>query len=245
MKNVMAFCILAVCAALVGVWWLFSKQAIAELPDPVTYCRKSVPAHTVLLIDQTDVLTPRALKGLEKVIDKVGAAAMEGEKISIFRIEEDSDKQMIPLYESCRPPDGSGLTSNVILNRIHMTAFSTGVKEVGRLAANATKSDYSPIVEMLNAAVAYINEPRADIRRKIILFSDMLQNSPRCTDYPHRRTGIQMAECPESPRMDNIDVSIHYILREDNAQLQNKKHKERWEQRIKNAGGRVTLVEEY
>jgi len=244
MKSALGVLIIVLC---IGVGWFvyqLTEEAARDIPDPVTFCPRVITSHTVLMIDQTDELSERTLLGLQHVIERVGLLVNEGGRLTIFRIEENSDKTMTALYDACRPINAGELQSNLIVQKRRQDDFSSAMKGLATTTTNAKESEYSPIIEMVNNVVAEIVAPQDRNKARIVLFSDMLQNSPRCTDYPRKRKAVG-AECPATPQMSGMKVDIHYIIRPAYADIQGQVHKEKWTSRFSQAGAAWTLVEEY
>jgi len=244
-KDCLGVALILFLLGVIGAGTLYRLKVEKDYPNPVTYCTEHINGHIVLLMDQTDELSERSKKGLQRTIETVSSSLLEGEKLSIFRIEDDSDKQMVPLYDACKPPDVNGLMANVILAQKHIAEFSSSMKGLAANTANATGSEFSPIMETLSVVTRDIFQQQDAGRKEIVIFSDMLQNSPRCTDYPRKKSQFQLSECPDWPDMSGITVKINYVLRQKYASLQTSAHKERWIERIERAGGKVQLLEEY
>lgn len=209
-----------------------------------TLCEDTIVAHNILLIDQTDSLSERAMLDLDTLLRQLLEQSQPGEKISVFRIEQNSDKVFQPLMVQCRrqPHFGEGL----LVSDDELEAISTfcdqTLERLRQDVQQCGESRMSPIMETINRVAA---SPEfgdgVDIRR-LHVFSDMMQNSPRCSDYPSQHLVLTGFDGPMAcGSLQGVEVTIHYILRPEIAALQTEEHRRRWRDFFTRAGALVEL----
>lgn len=223
------------------VTWFINTR----LPKPENGPTPDVPAsHTILLIDQTDTLSERCIIQLEQLLESMPKTIGTGEMLSIFSIHSDSDIAITPLLSVYN----SGLGSNEWIENLKMKrdrfvkSFMAPIIDFSKSIRQRPASPSSPIIETVNRLLRWDKFSAKTRRRKLIIYSDMLQNSMNCSDYPTSTIVYEGSPgCPELRPMDRVRVDIRYIIRPERHALQTGEHRQTWLERFRRAGAAVTL----
>ncbi len=190
------------------------------LHDGETLCRsdRSVP-HTVIVVDRTDPFTDEHTMLLESAVERVRAALRRGERLSIFLIEMQAPARPTPILSLCRPDDGSDanwLYQNATLLRSvfdkrfaqPLTALVDGLREPAQAPA-------SPILETIRAVSLLPSFREAPERRKLIVVSDLLENTARYSHYTTTPNYQDFRRSPYGgsvlPSLRGVEVELVYL----------------------------------
>ena len=183
-------------------------------------CPASIARSTAIVIDRSDDTPSQTLDEiLARTKRFVTETAQQGELVSLFEISGASRTSLKPMFSACVPQrDGNDIYEN--RRKIQRTFSETFAKPLeALLAANPTKSDSSPISEAVIdlSASEYMSAPV----NRLIVFSDMLQNSDNASLYgcTSRKTAIDAfrqhrAGAIERPSFRNTVVELNVIPRE-------------------------------
>lgn len=205
-------------------------------------------AKTVILVDQTDALPPAELRYIKSLIqNEYHWLPIDG--VLAIRAINSSDVDAREAIVACRIADGSeswGLGDNP---RALKQDFDRKVGKrlavflAGMDAAPAQTS--SPILEEI-AAIFAETDFGADIaERRLVIFSDMAQNSPAYTQYGavNRRRYYLTPDAEESfaASMKDVAVRVHYVRRPKIA-FQGARHIRFWKDYFRNMGVASVVV---
>jgi hypothetical protein len=228
-----AILIFAVCA-LTGLTWAINHYTQKE--DDPERIQAPPKKHTILLIDQTDTLNHRCCLILKKLLKDLPEEIKVNEAVSIFSIYQDSDITLTPILHVRNPgKNANEFIENVKYKReIFRKEFLNPLMQA---SSNSTlgriKSPSSPIIETINNILSWHKFSSNIPSRKLIIYSDLLQNSVHCSDYPSQKiVRFKSAGCPEIGDLSNVDVEIYYILRAGKEHLQTPEHRDKWMNRF-------------
>lgn len=241
-RFVLPVLLITVCLFLLGgISWFTSTQLPGPGERPMPQSPKS---HTVILIDQTDKLSERCIIQLEELLASMPKTIKKGEMLSIFAIHSNSDITVTPLLSVYNP----GLGSNEWIENLKMKRdtfikdFMAPIVDFSKNITQRPTSPSSPIVETVNRIMRWEKFSAKTKRRKLIIYSDMLQNSINCSDYPHSDIVYKGSPgCPNLNSMNNVTVDIRYILRPKCYQMQTPSHQKQWVEMFRDSGATVTL----
>lgn len=241
-NRVHAFLIAGVALAFLSITILF--QHIKREPlDPATRCPADIQSWTILLYDQTDPYSTRCSVTLQGLIKDLGDSTQKSERLSVYEIWENSDLNATSAFDRCNPgKDANEWIENVRkMKATFKDHFQNPLNVVKASVRNQASSKHSPIVETVNTVAGQTAFCNTVPHRKIIIFSDFLQNSVNCSDYPY--VSNFSAQCPPLVELHDVEVELRYILRdgEKERDLQSEGHAKKWVDRFKKAGARVTL----
>lgn len=219
--------------------------------DKVSLCPAGGPlGQYVLLVDKTDPLTFTQKEAftvtLRELIEK---RIPKGYLLSVFVLGEEFKDNAKPLLELCNPGNGddkSEMDSNPRRERKRYEAqfLEPLLKQSDSLLA-VQPAKYSPIFEMMQLVA--INGFRAhDVKgeRRLVVMSDMLQNTPQYSmykgpvDYPSFAASTYGQKAQLELR--GVEVEIHYLM--NAPQLQTKRNLKFWEDYFEKAGARIVAV---
>lgn len=173
---------------IMGTLYFVAQRNIPN-PEPGTLCDKNhdVAGITVIVVDRTDALTPAQLGHVRIYIEKAISEMKPNTVVALFGIQQDNEGVVAASFCRCRPPKEDQI--NRIIQGPAVAAaryeddfkapFETALKDA--LLPHA--SPESPIMEGLRM-VSSSKELLTIVRRypkatkRLMLFSDMLQNSP-------------------------------------------------------------------
>ncbi len=244
------FSVIFIVGVLGGVgFYMYSKPKSA---DVATLCPADGPlGHIVVLVDNTDpysfIQREAFVQALASLSDGV---VPEGYLLSVFALGEDFQKNAEPVFEKCNPGsiDGkSELTAN--LKRIDKRlndGFREPILKLEDLLMVQDPAKYSPVFEMIQlASIKGFRAKNVKGERKLIIFSDMLPNTPDFSMFkgvPDYKS-FSSTSYGERSKTDltGVKVELHYLMKYP--KLQNMKQLNFWEQYFEDTGARLTRVQ--
>jgi hypothetical protein len=214
-----------------GAIWL--KWSGFQYEYDVELCLKNQPLtdHTVLLIDSTDTFAPEKLDYVTMLIDKTKTELKPFAKFSILTIDYRHGGFPRKVFSLCNP--GTAATTNILTQApSHVQAkfeeeFLRPLEEIKRSFTSDKASSQSPILETL-LAISQMNEFGKDLpERKLIIYSDMMQNMPTFSHYRNDWQSLAVEVMARYPaNFQNVEISVHYKI--NDAGIQNTAHREFW-----------------
>lgn len=218
--------------------------------DPDTLCRKDKPLsdHTIILIDRTDPLPDHIANTIFREINQIKDTLPKYAMLSIYQINSESAEVMAPEFCLCNPGNGddeSFLYKNPkqIRARWEMQ-FGEPLSESLKALREIGRSDTSPIFEAISVIGDLPNFIGATGVRKLVIYSDMLQNMPWCTHYHLRdRQESHLEELEQIiTGMVGVDIIIRYIERPSSAVIQGPDHQQLWKDTLYKLGARSVEI---
>lgn len=233
-RRLLVVCVVIIIAIAITAM-VVQQQTGTYGPD---LCREGRPitGHTVVLIDMTDPLAEAELVQLRKRIDLVKRGIPEGAKLSVFFIDDKSADMLDEQFCKCNP--GSGANANPLISAPRMIAkkwqasFGAPLDSALQKASQQLTSRSSPIME----AILYVTE-RDDFTqgspgRQLIVVSDMIQNSERCSMYNGDRDFGKFRHRGDSddmiPDLNGVKVEVDYLVRPQYKAFQNQGLRDFW-----------------
>lgn len=230
--------------------------------DPETLCPTDRPvAHTIVLIDKTDPLSVGHQRVFETVINTLKTDLATHERLSIFVLTDEDYSSPVPVFSLCKPSDGED-ANELYQNPSKLRAryqehFGAPLDTVTAALVEGDERPYSPIMEMMQE-IAVLPEfsPEATTARRLILFSDMLQNVPAYTHYgggipdfaafeqsPYaNRVLATLSPTRETALLRDVSVEIYYLIRPRTEGRQVRGHILFWERFFAWLSGRIDTV---
>jgi hypothetical protein len=224
----------------------------ATLYDEETFCPKDRPyAQSVILVDQTDNLSPIQKRSLLQVLENVRDGLVTFERMTIYVLNEDNFADSKPAFDLCNP--GTGEDASFVYQNPRMLQkkwddkFGEPLRQALELLLVDRTASTSPILEMIQTVtnLSRLQGDGGSVRLYVV--SDLLQNvPPRFTHYDDR-TDIEeflISDYFESVRspMNSIDVHAHYVIRPNLGHLQGDEHIEFWSAVLQAQGARLVEV---
>lgn len=201
--------------------------------------------HTVVLIDQTDTLSSHCADQLETFLKELPDSMESGEMVSLFAVDANSDITVSPLLSEVNPGGNVNewLENYRMKHELFEKEFVDPITEIAGEVKSRPDSPSSPIIETINRIATWHKFcDRVPVRRMVI-YSDMLQNSRQCSDYNQSKV-LHPASlgCPDLEPLWGVEVDLRYILRRGKSHLQTEAHRKNWIRRLRGAGAKVQLT---
>ena len=251
---------LAAVLAFAGLgYWIYKEKSAKVQYNATSYCPLSGPfATTVLLIDLTDEISFLQEQKITNFIHSLATASGEDvvqkhDMLAVYLLKEsDADTIPTPVVQVCNPGDGQGLNEFTGNPRLANKRFSDSfVKPIDAAIANivsAQSANISPIIESIRgiSLTAFSKEPHAGHEHRLIVISDMLQNSPQISHYKHgqKQTKEELQKFSADLSMvSRVDIKV--LDRSGSERLQGKDLVEFWRAYFRVSGTSLTSAERW
>jgi hypothetical protein len=236
-----AIVLAAVLTLSVGTWSLRP----AEL-DPTTLCPTSRPiaGHTVVIVDRTDRWNPAIAPTLTDLIEKAQRDTPQYGKFSIVSL--DADNSAHPLFSVCNP--GAPTVWSDIYRGRRYTQRDFDEKFVGAadhvLAQIETPSEASasPIVEYVHRWLGGDDFNASTPTRRLILISDMRQNSPLYSIYANPQgdglTPVVQSQFGESAK--GVTFDVYFVAHQHGGNVSEAQVQSAWDRAFAQLGAQHT-----
>lgn len=216
----------AIGVMVLSVVGLFSVAAFNAAPalDPENECRmdRNDPAHTILLIDQSDPFSENDLAWVDELIDAEARALPRFGRLTVILPNSAQPFDPKTLYAHCSP--GSVEDANPILQNPRMIDdtwrehFYKPLSETVEETLKTTNQPSSPLFEAL-----YAVGDRADFQsnrnnRRLVIVSDLMQHSDGFSFY---RTGTdleafnQTSLAGQTPQFNGVEIVARIVPRQE------------------------------
>lgn len=216
----------AIGAMLASVFGLFAVMAFKEPPplNPATHCRidGNDPAHTIMLIDQSDPFSENDINWVKELVDNEARQLRRFGRLTILIPNASSPYDPKVIFSKCSP--GSAADANPILSNPRMvediwrdTFFSPLYMEV-EIALKDTRQETSPLAETLYAAADRPDFQKNIPHRKIVLVSDLIQNSFEFSFYKSAAeyTTFEASMIGSNlPSLEDVDILARIVPRRE------------------------------
>lgn len=241
--------------ALLIAWYAIAISEQKEL-DPTTACNMAgVTNHSVILVDQTDLLDHSQLNALRSFTNEVTSDMKEGDMLSLFELSDQDPYLSGPLFSRCLPRSAktaSELSANL---RMLREAFESGFMEplssgIGHFESVKEKSaNQTAIIEAL-LELANRDDFGVKIQnRRLLIVSDMLQHSKILSLYNGGVNHTEKARdwnsiLMRSPDLSGVEIHILLLLRPEElgGRLQNDSLILFWEEYFEKTGAAITSI---
>jgi hypothetical protein len=194
-----------------AVWWFRPPN-----PDPETLCPTTRPitAHTLVIVDRTDRWEPAIGATLTDLIEAAQRHTRQYEKFSIVSLDSNLSTQ--PLFSVCNPGEPSLLTDLYKGHRYTRRDFEqkfVGASEsVVARVRQPSAAPTSPIVEYIHRWLGREDFDASVPRRRLVLISDMRQNSSELNMYARGEAGLaQLVERELGEAGRSVNYNIYFI----------------------------------
>jgi hypothetical protein len=243
---VASFCIVVIVA-----FTIVNMRASVATRHEDDMCRKDgfVSRDTLIIIDATDSISVTQKMMIRKEANRLFSEAAVDERFTLYVIDEQL-QTVTSILQVCNPGDGrdkSELTANKrrLKARWQETFFGQLTSSVDILL-DRPSANSSPVMEMMKyASIETLYDSPAKAKR-MILASDMLQNSQALSQYRNPGDFDSLLKQDEIrtllPQLQDVDVEVLYLERGGHQGLQGRRHIRFWEQFIQQAGGEISRV---
>lgn len=227
----------------------------ADKLDPRTLCPTSgSKGQTILLLDITNPLTPVAQERLKQLLMGFGDDGSEhylprGHELIAYYLSPKISSMNKPIMRVCNPGNPNDrtfiddLVGSVIEARKKWKIFEQRRKYIWDAAQKQAYGKKSPLLEGIAVMSARHIQNQKRKSTRLLLFSDMLQNSKHLSHYKSLPTMKKFKSLTGFSEMDadlnGVDVWIFYIRRTNLEDQQTTKHYYWWTEAIDALGGRL------
>lgn len=197
--------------ALTGTVWAFRP---ADL-DPETLCptSRSLAGHTVVIVDRTDAWTPAMGGALTQLVETAQRDTQRYQKFSIVSL--DADQSVHPLFSVCNP-GAPNFWSDLYRGRRYTARdfderFVGAAERVVEAVSQPSQADASPIVEYVHRWLGSDDFSAAIPDRRMVLVSDMRQNSPLYSIYAGGGDLDAVVARQFGPAADGVAFDIYFV----------------------------------
>jgi len=187
----------------------------AEL-DAATLCPTNRPlaGHTVVIVDRTDRWTQAMGSALTQLVENAQRDTAQYEKFSIVSL--DADQSVHPLFSICNPGEPT-FWSDLYRGRRYTTRdfedrFVGAAERVVEQVRQPSEARTSPIVEYVHRWLGS-DDFNASVRhRRLILVSDMRQNSPLYSIYSGAEDQLgDVVERQFGPSAEGVAFDVYFV----------------------------------
>lgn len=245
---------IAVVLVLVGVVAFFYFRSVLSQRslDEETACPSKVESVTVLLVDVTDPMNTPQRQDFRNQLDKLLGQISRYEKLVVVKVDPVGDNLLAPVITRCNPGSARDVTdldgNPQKLERQHQELFVEPMTKAFEGLMVASGAARSPVIESVQS-VALSEFQKSDLEegeRRLILASDLLQNTDRISFYSGLPDPKEFVKSQTFQRvrtnLEGVEVELWMIQRDDSKQTQPNALHQFWEFIIDEQGGQVTRV---
>lgn len=184
-----------IAAVLGGITYLYLTLTPEEY-DAETLCLvDALPPHRVVVIDKTDLYSPEQADGIEHLILDQRDGLAVGERLSLYELNESGQLLNTNRFSLCNP--GAGEQVNPLYRnpeRVQARYEALFADPLDRALADLVLPKDAPSSPIIEALARLAQDPTFDNTvpgRRIVLVSDMLQNSDIFSVYGRRRGALE------------------------------------------------------
>lgn len=216
----------AILTMMSSVFALFATAAMMRPPalDADTNCRldRQDPAHTVLLIDQSDPFASNDLGWVEDLVEAEARSLPRHGRLTLILPDAERPHEPVEAWSACTP--GSAADANPLFQNPAMIeaawteSFHAPFKARVKAALTDKSAPASPLMETLYAVADRADFAPSKKNRRIVIVSDLMQHSG---DFSFYRAGadwtafLETDLSTEVPRMEGIDVAARIVPRQE------------------------------
>lgn len=182
-------------------------------------CIGAPAANTVIVLDYSEEIPVQTKNEiLARAMKHISEQVKDNERVTVFTVSDSSQSALKPLVSVCKPPEnGNRLIENTrSIRKQFKERFERPLQEV--LATDPVEGKESPVAQTLTDIA--LSEYLAGDKSTLMIFSDMLENTPKFSMYkcdsPAAITEIYRASrrgALERPQFSNTNVEINLIPR--------------------------------
>lgn len=207
------------------VFGLFALVAFNQPPTVMadTGCRmdRKDPAHTVLLIDQSDPFNPNDLGWVYEFVDAEARSLPKYGRLTVMTPNAENPYDPKVIFVACSP--GSAAEANPIFSNPKMIEqtwqtdfYEPLIAEVEKALLD-TRQPSSPLSEAIYSIADRADFQEGKGRRRVVLVSDLMQHSEGFSFYRvgadyDAYLGSKLAET--SPKMNKVEVVARIVPRQ-------------------------------
>lgn len=211
--------------------------------------------NIIIVVDKTGEIPESARRSITNTILQIVGKAPAGTRISLFDIDSKRMRGLSDvIFSRCKTRDGSHASEYTenpeLIRRRHVRDFEKPFLAAVNKSLVGTNQQRSPILEALvdiTSVEAFQTPTPASSPLKLVLFSDLLQNTENITHYKGVQDFESAIKRPEVnrliPSLANINIELYYLLRTGKElKLQTNKHVQFWLDYLEATQANVKLI---
>jgi hypothetical protein len=242
-----AVALIAMAAAAILAAVLFPKEE--ELSQNL--CPLSGPTgHVILLVDATDPFTFTQSKALAQLVEQMAQPARtpQGTLLTVYVFGDDVKAGAAPMFERCSPGSGAGKSEVTHTLKLWQERYAKEfqdplIQKVPEMQPKVS-APRSPIMQMLQIVSLSFKGHAASGERRLIIVSDLLQNTPELSLYREIPPYAQFRDRADARRLraelGHVVVDAELLL--NTPQIQNRRFLKFWEDYFSDMGTRSFAV---
>ena len=207
---------------MVGVVTVFALLQPKPVDEAGCRLDNIVSQHTIVLIDQSDPFTQEDIRWVQKIARDESRSLGQYGRLTVVGLKSETPYEPVEAFSRCSP----GAKSNGWTNNPRMVedTFREQMSDLLDAALETLLSEKeqptSPLIEALVGISDRSDFSPAVAARKIVLVSDLIQNSP---ELSHLKTGADFAAvertrfATDKPRLEGVAVSVRVVPRRNYA----------------------------
>lgn len=233
--------LLAVIGATVSTDALRHSRAV----DPATLCpvNRAIEESVIVAVDRTDPLAASNEPQFHRMMVGLGAHAARRTRLTIVPFSDDIGAPLNTTFDVCSPGrrrDADTLTeSGALIESAYREKFAAPLEEAVRDLTQASTAPRSPITEQIERIARDRTLGPVGVRRRIIVVSDFLQNTPAVSVY--RGGAFQLAP-PGERFLEGVSVQLVQLGNSRDSHLQTAEVRREWEAWFREAGATIEDV---
>jgi len=230
----------------------FNKKSANENIDHETFCvKENLAQKTLILVDTSDKLNPIQKTALnERLWSYVKNIEKNNHQILVFSVENIKDKIMEPMLKICNPGDAKNVNSLIENKKIISQNFEKHFKnKIDNILVNLLdqeSSQNSPIMESIQSIAVsnFIADSQNQTKNKIIIISDLLQNTENFSFYKGDYNFEKFVKGENfkflKTDFNNAEIELYFLNRRKDTNLQNENLREFWIKYFQNQNATVS-----
>ncbi len=211
---------IAILLSIIGgiIWWYFTNRPAAVEENG---CRRDglTPAHTIVLIDQSDPFSTDDIDWVNKLLDDQARGLPQYSLITVMGLTGEPYKlKVVPsLCSPGSPNQVNSLTGNVNLVDLNWgDNFQKPLYSKAREIMEAPSEARSPIAEAIDSIARRSDFSPKQPGRRLLIISDMIQNSAATSFFRGELSFsnfLKTSPGQELPDLRGVEVTTHLVRR--------------------------------
>ena len=237
----------------IGIFYGYNIYSKVKINND-TLCPVDGPKSlTAVMLDCSDKMNVFQSEIIKQRLINIKNQLDKFELIELYVIGDNTNSIIKPSISLCNPGNGEDINSAIGNPKMVRTKWEKSFSKKLELTINSIlgiePSPISPIIETIRSisVLSFIKDDRNNIRRKLIIISDMVQNTDTLSQY---NDNISFEDFHNSvdylttrSDLSNVDVIIYYLRRPNLINIQGKKHIEFWQKYFSSLGAVLTEIE--
>ena len=237
-------------AGIIG-WAVYTEQSTIAIDDETMCPLNTAPAEvTTVLVDASDLLSPVQVQGIRNEIEGYRNNVPRYGALEIYAVGQTQSEVLTPLFKACNPGgpnEISELTASVAREtRKWREGFVDPLETALSNAMPNNEQTTSPIMESIQsvAVTAFGPTQRRDVFKRLVVISDMMQNTGAFSNY--KSMDYEQFNKVAGERMmvnlKGVVVDVLYVRRASTARWQGEEHVRFWQRFFADQGATLARV---